>query len=324
MKRLFHALKHMTRKGEKTVLVTLIASSGSVPRGAGARMLVGSQGRVAGTVGGGAVESRCIETAQQILKLNPTQAPERRTFSLNQTGPGQLDMVCGGQVEAHFLMIQGHDTKIVALCERVEAAFEAGKPLWLCTPLERGELTVQDSATLAAFPRIMEWEGVKWFTEQIHRPGLVYIFGGGHVTQALVPVLYPLDFPCVVLENRKEFAVRELFPLAYMVKQIDFLNIFQEISITEHDYVCIMTRGHDHDLLVQQQVLRTPARYIGVIGSKRKAQYSFEMLQKCGFSQQELSRIVTPIGLPIGGRTPEEIAISIAAQLIQFRSKQNT
>lgn len=324
MKRLFHALKNMTLKGEDTVLVTLTASSGSVPRGAGARMLVGSQGRVAGTVGGGVVESRCIETAQQILKCDPTQRPQCRIFSLNQTGPGQLDMVCGGQVEAHFLPIQGHDTKIAAVCETVAAAFEAGKPLWLCTPLEHGELTVQDSSSLPAPPRILEWEGARWFTQQIHRPGLVYIFGGGHVAQALVPVLYPLDFPCVVLENREEFASRELFPLAYKVKQIDFSNIPQEISITEHDYVCIMTRGHDYDLLVQQQVLCTPARYIGVIGSKRKAQYSFEMLQKCGFSQQALSRIVTPIGLPIGGQTPEEIAISIAAQLIHFRATQDT
>ena len=81
-----------------------------------------------------------------------------------------------------------------------------------------------------------------------------------------------------------------------------------------------MTRGHQNDLLVQQQVLHTPARYIGLIGSTRKSAAAFASLRRMGYSEQQLRRIVTPIGLPIGGRTPAEIAISIAGQLIEYRA----
>ena len=100
----------------------------------------------------------------------------------------------------------------------------------------------------------------------------------------------------------------------------NIVRIRQELDITTDDYVCIMTRGHQNDLLVQQQVLHTPARYIGLIGSTRKSAAAFASLRRMGYSEQQLRRIVTPIGLPIGGRTPAEIAISIAGQLIEYRA----
>lgn len=332
MRTLFSALAETLRGGQPVVLVTIIASSGSTPRGAGARMIVGEQGRLAGTVGGGAVEYRCITMAQELLN---SAGPVETKFFLNQEDTAGLGMVCGGQVQVHFLPIPAGDPEVMALCKDAAARFSEGTPFWLMTPLRNGEklflwpMRAGESAVsslpsdgLPSLPGIFEENGRCWFCEQIQRPGTVYIMGGGHVSQALVPVLAPLDFPCVVLEDREEFADPRLFPLAREVRLVDFRCLDRELSLTDEDYVCIMTRGHQNDLLVQQQVLRMPACYIGLIGSAKKSAESFARLREMGFSQADLDRITTPIGLAIGGRTPAEIAISIAAQLIQHRAKR--
>ena len=331
MKKLLEHLKQALTQGD-AVLVTVTASSGSTPRGAGARMLVTEQGLIAGTIGGGAVEYRCIAMARQLLH---SPQPVQHSFALNRDDTAGLGMVCGGLVQVHFLPIPAGDPGVLALCRDAAARFASGgQPFWLLTPLDGGALSLWPegpsvhgeelpaglTAGLTGEPAVRTADGRSWFVEQLQRPGAVYIFGGGHVAQALVPVLIPLDFPCVVLEDRAEFADPALFPGARAVRLVDFSRLADEVSLTDADYVCIMTRGHENDLLIEQQVLRMPARYIGLIGSARKAASSFAALRKMGFSEAELRRIVTPIGLPIGGKSPQEIAISIAAQLIQYRS----
>lgn len=151
-------------------------------------------------------------------------------------------------------------------------------------------------------------------------PGTVYIFGGGHVAQELVPVLSHLDFPCVVFDDRNEFANKKIFPDAKECIIGDFEQIRNYVDVKEKDYVCIMTRGHLSDYVVQKQILKTPASYIGVIGSRRKAAAIREKLLADGFSESETDRCKSPIGLKIHAETPAEIAISIAAELIEKRA----
>jgi xanthine dehydrogenase accessory factor len=156
--------------------------------------------------------------------------------------------------------------------------------------------------------------------ERLAAEGRVYIFGGGHVAQALVPVLAAADFACVVLEDRAEFCRKELFPGAEEVTQIDNSSISDFITVTERDYLVLVTRGHKDDLLVLAQALQTPARFIGMIGSRRKTAAVFSSLLEQGRGEEELARVHAPIGLKIGAKTPAEIAVSIAAQLIQMRN----
>lgn len=318
MKRLFDCMEQALRLGEDVALVTVIASSGSVPRGAGARMLVSGRGLLAGTVGGGAVEHRCIAAARERLG---TARPEQFSFDLTPEDKAGLGMVCGGAVRVHILPVSAGDPSALELCRQAAEHFAHGTPFWLAVPLEAGNMALWTEQTgLPADPEIRTVDGREWFAEQLQRPGRVYIFGGGHVAQALVPVLAPLDFPCVVVEDRAEFARRELFPTAREVRLTEFSDPSVYAAVTEDDYLCIMTRGHQNDLLVEEMALRTPARYIGLIGSARKSAAAFEALREKGFTDRELDRIVTPIGLPLGGRTPAEIAVSIAAQLIRCRS----
>lgn len=156
--------------------------------------------------------------------------------------------------------------------------------------------------------------------EKIEDAGLVYIFGGGHVGQALVPILASVGFRPVVLEDRDEFSDPKLFPMAFDVRKIDNADVLSAITVTDKDYVCIMTRGHKDDYLIQTQILKTPARYIGVIGSRSKTASVFARLKdECGYTDADIARIHAPIGIKIHSETPAEIAISITAELIAAR-----
>jgi len=157
--------------------------------------------------------------------------------------------------------------------------------------------------------------------EERRRPaGRVYIFGGGHVAQALVPALAAVEFRCVVLEDRPELCTPALFPAAEQTLIVDFARIADTVTLTKDDWVVIMTRGHQKDLLVQSQVMRTPVRYIGVIGSKQKTASLTAQLLDMGFTEGDFARVRAPIGLPIRSETPAEIAVSIAAQLVLDRA----
>ncbi len=160
-----------------------------------------------------------------------------------------------------------------------------------------------------------------WLSEPLNDSGYTYIFGGGHVAQALVPVIRAVDFKPVIYEDREEFCREELFPDAHHVILGDFEQVSRNVSITEKDYVVIMTRGHAYDYQVLTQVLKSPAAYIGVMGSRNKIDRTKERLFAEGFGEDALARIHWPIGLPIKAQTPGEIGVSVAAQLIAFRAE---
>lgn len=143
---------------------------------------------------------------------------------------------------------------------------------------------------------------------------------GGHVAQALVPALTAVDFRCHIIEDREEFCRPGLFPgveRTHLLQPRDFERV---LPIGPEDYVCIMTQGHKDDMECEAFALRTPARYIGVIGSRNKTAAVNAQLRERGFTGDDLKRVTTPIGLSIGAQTPAEIAVSIAAQLIQVRA----
>lgn len=148
-----------------------------------------------------------------------------------------------------------------------------------------------------------------------------YIFGAGHVGLALEPVLRYINFNTVVIDDRPDFANRERFPQADEVKVIDsFLDPYKEIETDENSYIVIVTRGHSGDYDVLKQTLKRKTAYIGMIGSRGKVAELYRMLKEDGFSQEELDRVYSPIGLSIFAETPEEIAISIAAEMIKVRA----
>ena len=152
-------------------------------------------------------------------------------------------------------------------------------------------------------------------------PNLV-ILGAGHVGKALSTVARLTGFRVTVVDDREEYANRENIPDAHDILVNDFESIFSKVNIDGNAYLVVATRGHNHDLGALKAALRTEAGYIGLLGSKRKKALLFDTLRKDGFSQEDVNRVITPVGISIGSVTPEEIAVSIMAQIIRHRRAQ--
>lgn len=375
MKELFQALAGRLAEGRACVLVSVTASSGSVPGGAGTHMLVGGEGRVCGTIGGGALEHHAEAAALAALAAGDSYT---EGFTLRHDAAGDLGMVCGGSAEvfiqhimpsadgaaffarcaaclegggpAWLLLVPGGDAPKPAACAPARAGHANGWQMGLYTVVEGMLVLAEHGGEAAAGPAgtdAHDWLGrlgaddLEALTgegaaavQKVHTPlGAVYcqrlaqpvrvvVFGGGHIAQQLVPLLARLDFATAVFEDRPKFAGEHLFPGAGQVILGDFGDIAASLALKPEDYIVVVTRGHAADFDVERQVLCGGHAYVGVIGSRAKTASVNRRLLAAGIPAELLDTVHTPIGLSIGAKTPAEIAVSIAAELIQTRAAQ--
>lgn len=335
MKQLFEALTGELKAGRGAVLAIIVASSGSTPRGTGSRMLVKEDGTILGTIGGGAVEYRAMQTAMEALEKKESLI---QGFTLTRSQVADIGMVCGGDVVVYFQYVDPQDKAFGTLCAQVLDALARDEDSWLVLDItdaacwqmgiysRRGgaagmEIPV-DLIRLLSPARACQHEagGRRYYTEPLVQEGTVYVFGGGHVAQELVPVLSHLGFRCVVMDDREKFANPQVFPQAERTIVGDMEHIADYLEIRPRDYVCVMTRGHQFDYYVQRQALAAKPRYMGIMGSRNKIRMVTEKLLEDGFSLEEIEGCHMPIGTAIGAVTPAEIAISIAGELIEARA----
>lgn len=335
MKQLFQELAQELEQGREAVLVTIVASSGSTPRGMGSRMLVKQDGTIRGTIGGGAVEYRAMQTAMEAMKKKESRI---QGFTLTRNQVADIGMVCGGDVVVYFQYVDPEDQAFAGLCGKVREALERDEDSWLilditdATCWQMGIYSRKGGAVGMELPLDLirrlspskayqyEVEGRKYYTEPLVQAGSVYVFGGGHVAQELVPVLAHLGFRCVVMDDRQEFANPRVFPQAERTIVGDLERIADYVEIKPCDYVCVMTRGHQFDYYVQRQAMAAKPRYIGIMGSRNKIRVVTEKLLEDGFSLEEIQACHMPIGTAIRAVTPAEIAVSIAGELICVRA----
>lgn len=157
------------------------------------------------------------------------------------------------------------------------------------------------------------------FIEPILTPPTLYIFGGGHISLSLAKTGKLLGFKISVIDDRPEFANADRFPEADTILAEDFASSFTKLKIDKSSYIVIVTRNHQYDDMVLEWAVGTKAKYIGMIGSKTKNKAIFAHLQAKGVTKEQLSRVHAPIGLEINAQTPEEIAVSILAEIIKVR-----
>lgn len=295
MREVFQRLKQAILEKQDTMLLTIGTSSGSTPRSQGARMLVSAEGRIAGTVGGGAVEFQAEQVAKKLL-LEKENA--QRQFILAPNNIADLGMVCGGNVTIFFHYLSWETPFLKELCESIETHFQNNQQGWLMTELDQNNLgKVSFYSETGELIGSTSWEG----------------------ELSLLPILNYLSFYCVVVDDRPEFLTAQAFPQAEELRVIPLENLAAFIEITADDYGIVITRGHNFDFIVAKQLLETPAKYIGVMGSKHKIASQVRRLKEVGYTMTEIERIFMPIGLDIAAETPEELAISIAGELIQQR-----
>ena len=316
MKDLMEKLKNEVSNGNACYLVALIESEGSTPRSSGAYMLVNKDGWVAGTVGGGAMEYEAVQEAQKKLAEGQYKSYQKR-FDLTPAA----GMACGGYCGLQFCYLPANKATEI-LVEYILYQLAGDCPWWLLLPMGEGEILVQEYLPLKKHQGIFEQDGKTYFAQQYNYDGKVFIFGAGHVARELVPLLCHVGFTCEVFDDREEFADPAVFPTAHKVLQVDYTKLEGIVKPNCKDYAVVMTRGHVHDANCERFLLTTPVPYIGVMGSKNKAKLARETLLAEGYTEAQLARITTPIGLDIGSETPAEIAVSIAAQLIQVRAQR--
>ena len=335
MKELFQKIVNALTRGENVVLCSILASSGSAPRGAGAKMAVFPDGSTIGTIGGGAVERIA---AGQAVQAHKTGASYCQAFCLAPNQVRDIGMICGGNVTVYFQFFDCKKEADVQLAKTILALLEGERDAWLVSRMEHGEITAMgtyDEENGLRFADIDEAMILPWlsssayyekgepayYVEPINRAGRVLIFGGGHVGKALAPELSRVGFRVTVFDNREDFAKPENYPAAEEVIFGDYYHIEEKLRISQRDFVCIMTPGHQADREVLLQAMRSPAAYVGCIGSRHKIAATNRYLVENGIPEEALSRIHAPIGLTIFAETPEEIAVSIAAELIRCRAE---
>lgn len=324
MKDMTRSIISRIKRGERVVLCTILASSGSAPRGAGARMAVFTDGTTMGTVGGGEVEYLAAQEALEVITTGNTAI---RSFDLAPAQVASIGMVCGGRVTIYYQLLTESELPVLLAMESVLCADENA---WLYLRIRDGRVesfrlvsgkeAMEDPEHYCAKAVLVKGEPLEYY-EPLVRAGRVFIFGGGHVGQALVPVLASVDFRVTVYDKRKELATAEHFPMAENVIFGDYEHIFDKITLKPSDYVVIMTPGHESDYALLEQVLRCETTYVGCIGSRHKIARTQELLRQAGIPEERIKSVHSPIGLPIGAQTPAEIAVCIAAEMILHRSQ---
>lgn len=308
MKELFSSILAALKANEPVELCTVIESEGSAPRGKGAKMAVFSNGTVLGTVGGGKVELMAIERAKELLQQRQSLV---RDYELEISG--DTGMACGGAVRIAFCCLTESSLDAVAAIVR---AYGERENAWLRILLP--SLTLCFEANADTVTPVLEENA---YTEPLVRKETVFVFGCGHVALEVVPLLAHVGFRVIAIDPRPYLATKERFPSAFDVRCGSFSEINKLADIGAEDYILIMTPGHQADFEVLCQALKTPAQYIGCIGSRKKIARTKQMLAQNGFTQEEIDRMTAPIGIPIGSETPEEIAVSVAGQLILHRAE---
>lgn len=254
MRDVFEAALLATRDDEPAALVTVIATEGSTPQKAGAKMVVYADGRIVGTIGGGCVEAEMIRRARHAIEQHRSQLA---AYDLTPDQAGEDGLVCGGRMQVFIEPIEGTPTLL--------------------------------------------------------------LFGAGHVAQPLARLAKSVGFRVEVADDRAKFANSERFPEADRVLVEPFTEAAAKMTLGRSSYAIVVTRGHKGDADALQAVLGKGLRFVGLLGSRPKAVHVMSELEERGIATQALAEIHVPLGVEIGAQSPEEIAVSIMAELVAVR-----
>lgn len=302
-------------QGKPVVLLLVVASGGATPGRAGFKMAVaaGEVRSFCGSIGGGKVEFELVETARAMLRekhpkarvLRRVHRPEDRETS---------GMICGGWQTVALLPCRAEDGPAITALLRAKAVGKSG----LLDVSAKG-LSFR-TARAARVERRFGKRGPPWsYTEFIAAPETLFIVGGGHVGLALSRVMATLGFRIVVLDSRTDLDTLAQNTFAHERRIVAFDRVGKVVPPGPRSYAVIMTPGHAADEAALRQLVAKPLRYLGMMASRRKAAEVLARLRADGVAEPWLRRVRTPVGLPIGSQTPAEIAISIAAEIIQVR-----
>ncbi|HUG90442.1 MAG TPA: XdhC family protein [Planctomycetaceae bacterium] len=341
MANLVDDLQDALRHGQPVAWTCLVETRGSTPQKAGAAMLVFADGSQSGTLGGGCVEA---EVKRRALRRLDAGEREIHTFNLDSDYGWDDGLICGGRMTMLVDPVRpGEDATYFETLARFIAdglacteaiVFDAGKAGGSAGDRflfdDAGTLAARRAAgdppasvrehlkPLAERPRAWVSGGVSYLP-RLRRCRLV-IVGAGHVGQKVAALAAEADFDVWVVDDREQYCNPDRFPHARRLVVAPIDAALSGLEIDGDAYCIIVTRGHNHDEEALYHLAETPARYVGLIGSRRKIKLIFEDLLGEGIRREALARVHAPLGLDIGSQTVPEIAISIVAELIAHRN----
>ena len=349
MQDVFHEAVNLLEKDKPLVVATVIRTKGSTPQKTGAKLLVREDGTGVGTLGGGCVEGDIWFAASELMKRGGSA--QYREYLLNEELAAQDGLVCGGTM--YFLIDPVYSPdEYLPFAREIDEAYKGNGTVALATVIRRtdgsdagigAKLFIRSDGSTEgtlgapevdkhAFKKgtqlmalgkneyVVTDYGVEYFVEAYTTPPQIVLCGGGHVSKAIAPLAKNLGFHVFITDDRKEFASEERFPEASKVVAEKPEEALPELPINANTFIIIATRGHRYDNVALEAAAKTPAQYVGLLGSKRKTILIYEDMVRDGVIPIErIKDIRSPVGLDIHARTPEEIAVSIMAEILMFR-----
>jgi len=345
---LYSRMSALRREGRRFALATVVRTVGSTPQTVGAKLVLDDLNRAAGTLGGGCVEADAILSSRDILAKGGRSL---RAYELTEDLAWNTGLVCGGTM--WILAERGDDALAVGERDLVtdleRASAGTGPPMAVVTLLEKSDRTlnfagrlvvtadgrifgslgdpaIDDRAREAAIAQLPHGTTRVVPLDVAHdlmidavasRPRLV-VAGGGHVALAIAKQAQLVDFDVTILEDRPQYARADRFGGATVVEG-DVPATLGTLDYTWNSFIVIATRGHKLDADCVLAAVKTPVRYIGLLGSRRKTILIAQMLRDAGVAEDRIRAVRAPVGLDLGGRTPAEIALAVVAEIIQER-----
>jgi xanthine dehydrogenase accessory factor len=341
MRELLPELQSALRAGRPIAYTALVETRGSTPQKAGATMLVFQDGSQSGTLGGGCVEA---EVKRRALALLADGQPQLLSFQLDHDYGWDDGLICGGRMlmlvdplpggtdstyydRLEEVLSSGEgcteavviDADKAGACDTARYLFDRNGRLVVARgPAEAPAGLVARLRPLNERPRPYVAEGVSYLP-QLPRCRLL-IVGGGHVGLKVAELAQQVDFDVWVVDDREEYCNAERFPHAQRLICGPIDDVLPHLELDGSTFCVIVTRGHNHDESALLHLAGRPARYVGMIGSKRKIRLILDDLRRAGIPDAALARVHAPIGLDIGSQTVPEVAVSIVAELIAERN----
>ena len=347
MKDVFHKAAEELAEGRPVVMATVVRTKGSTPQKPGAKLLVRDDGSGVGTLGGGCVEGDIWFAARELMRRGGSA--QYRDYELNEDLAAEDGLVCGGTM--YFLIDPVYEAgSYLQYAQEIDAAYAGGPAVALASVTAPGDgaerlgarLFIREDGstegTLGSPPidreavkRARELmvhgknefvtmrDGPEFFVEAYTTPPQMVLCGGGHVSKAIAPLASTLGFRVLVTDDREEFANSGRFPEADIIVAEKPETALPQLPINANTFIIIATRGHRYDNVALEEAALTPAKYVGLLGSKRKTILIYEDLIRSGLPIERIREIRSPVGLDVRGRTPEEIAVSIMAEVLMFR-----
>lgn len=332
--------------GLPVILISVMNLQGSSPRHEGTKMAVDTDGKIYGTIGGSLIEAAAIRESKKVFSERKSKV---FSFALNgkdTTAPG---MICGGTAEILLDFVppseenrrfsrqwsdcasQGGSFYVLTHLKGKNQAFQVfghaviqpDKDIFVGTSFTTENIDkLKKELYTVSRCGLLQLDKTQVLVDRIHKVKTLFCIGAGHVAVPTAHLAALAGFRTIVLDDRAEYADTKRFPEAYSTKVIkDFKHAFEGFEIDQDAYIVIFTYSHQYDREALEQAINTSAGYVGMISSKRKRAAIFEALMAKGVKKERLEWVHSPIGLDIGAETPEEIAVSIVAELIQVRSQ---